>query len=175
MLKITLSNGSIHGHIRMTGSGKNKDARVILPGAPVSEDSAGNIYLADADNPAFAVCVSGGGPGQIISYQSDGVIGLDGWQMIAGTTFLTPGKVYYLSGIGRLALTGTQQIAIARSKTSIRINIQIPARQVAQTFPLADNPTGSLGREGDFAFNSSTRQWFIKAVSGWKGVGYLVS
>lgn len=159
----------------MTGSARTLES--ILPAAPIVEDAAGNAGLAIAGGsiPAFAVALDGAPPGGVVTYGTDGIIERKDWFLIAGTSHLQPGKAYYLSGVGRLSLEGEQQIGVARSATVLRIQILQPVPKVSQIWPVTSEPTVSLGKVGDIAYDSVKKRIFgPKSVYGWGQPSHLV-
>lgn len=158
----------------MTGSSKTTES--ILIAAPIVEDAAGNVSLAIAGgNPAFAVALDGTPPGGIATWGTDGSVERQDWFLIAGTKWLSPGKAYFLSGVGRLALEGEQQIGIARSNTVLRIQILQPAPKVSQVWPVTSEPHQSVGKVGDIAFDTKAKAFYSKDTYGWGKPAYLIA
>jgi hypothetical protein len=169
----------------MTGSGINKDQSNVLPGAPIAEDQNGNVSLAIDGSPiaAFAVAIDGTPPGGIVTYATDGTVERSDWFLITGSKLLSPGKAYYLSGVGKLTTSGVQQIGVARSTTVLRIQVLQPIPKVSQIWPLTSPPYANLGKEGDLAYDARMKQlygpktsygwgrpaWLIQDVGNWKG------
>src|SRR6185295_14217185 len=108
----------------MTGSGKNATLGNILTGQPLSLTKTGDVVLADSSHVAFAIATLGGATTDIVSWQTDEFVTRLDWTPIAGTRFLTPNQRYFLSGTGRMSLTGSQQVGVAKSKTDLRVDVQ---------------------------------------------------
>lgn len=169
----------------VTGSGKNVGQGTIYPGSPLSEDASGNVKLADANNPAFAIATDGAMVGGIVSYQTDGILTLRDWSRVAGSPGLLPGSAYFVSVPGRIATTGTQQVGVARSQTDLRIGIA-PAQSQSQSqaqgqsgfaniWSITGTPSPSLGKLGDFAYDPAKLAfWGPKTDAGWVTVGLLM-
>jgi hypothetical protein len=153
----------------MTGTAVNVSPGPIYAGQPIGEDALGNAVAADATHPPFAICTNGGASGQVVSYTTDGVVEMNDWTRGLGTKTLIPGQIYRSAN--------GQQIGTASSRTKLRIAIassDLNAR--AQLLSVVGAPANTVGRVGDFAFDSSTPAFYgPKTASGWGAPAYLTS
>lgn len=143
-------------------------------GSPIYLDANGFVNLANQDFPATGIATDGTPPGGISTYATDGAIDISDWTNITGKKRLTKGLTYFLSGIGKLALSGEQQIGVAVSTTSLSIRILSPVAPVIQIHTFRGKPPAGLGKVGDLLIDETSLSIMKKGTYGWKRVARVV-
>lgn len=156
----------------MTGSAKCKSP--IVQGSPIYLDANGFAGLATNDFTAFAVATDGAPPGGIVTYSTDGIIERSDWTLITGKKLLKQGKAYFLSGTGKLATSGNQQIGIAKSKTILTIAILQFVEPKIEIHTFRGKPPASLGKVGDLLIDEVSLSMMKKGHYGWRTLGRFV-
>lgn len=157
----------------MTGSARVKNLS-ILQGSPIYLDANGNAGLATNDFTAFAVATDGAPVGGVVTYSTDGEVERSDWTQIAGSKFLTTGSFYYLSGTGKLSISGNQQIGSAKSKTVLAIQILQSVEPVIQVHTFRGKPPASMGKVGDLLIDEVSLSLMKKSHYGWRTMGRFV-
>ena len=146
----------------------------INQGSPLYLDANGFAGLATNDFTAFAVATDGAPPGGIIPYSTDGSVERSDWTMITGKKFLKQGQGYFLSGTGKLATTGIQQIGVAKSQTIYQSNSCNPSSQLLRLTHSKVNQNRVSGKVGDLGVDETSLTWWKKTHYGWRQLGRLV-
>lgn len=157
----------------MTGSAKVL-RNSIIQGSPIYLDANGFAGLATNDFTAFAVATDSAPPGGIVTYSTDGTVERSDWTLITGKKSLNQGKAYFLSGTGKLAAAGNQQIGVAKSKTVLNILILQSSEPVTQVHTFRGQPPANLGKIGDLLINEVSLALMKKGPDGWQHLAKFV-
>ena len=110
---------------------ENKDSVIILKGQPLKIHPSGTgVQLASQSSVCRVFAGADTAVGAAVPVRAAGIITLSDWASITGSSSLTAGGVYYLSGTpGQLTATPPtsgflQQVARALSLNSLRIAIE---------------------------------------------------
>jgi len=158
----------------MIGSGKNIGRTNLVIGQPLAEDVAGNVMPADTNSTAFAICIRGSPAGGTVAFSDSGIVSRADWSIVAGTSKLVPGSAYYVSAGGKLALSGHQQVGVARNGTDLRVSISQVQSAYSQMHLVQGAPATALGVNGDTAFDSSLGRLYAKIAGRWTGPFYAM-
>lgn len=156
----------------MTGSAKCKAS--IVQGSPIYLDANGFAGLATDDFTAFAVATDGAPPGGIITYSTDGSVERSDWTLLTGKKSLKQRQPYFLSGTGRLATSGHQQIGVAKSRTVLNIAILQFVEPKVEIHTFRGKPPASLGKVGDLLIDEVSLSMMKKGHYGWSTLGRFV-